>query len=236
MKALVFGATGFVGSEVVRQLCLRGDSVVAHIRPDSVQIAAWRARWEPQGAVIDTSPWQLEALVAAMRMHVPDAVFILIGTTAKRANRSDLPDGHGDQYQKVDYGFTKLVCDAVSASALPSRLVYLSSLGADASAGNAYLKARGQAEDAVRQCGNPWVMARPAIITGSGDSARPESRPAERAMAVAGDCALTALKLFGARKLASRYRSTTAPVLASALIRIAQVVPSNQIFDGEALR
>ena len=34
MSAFVLGATGFVGREVVRQLCVRGSKTHAHVRPD----------------------------------------------------------------------------------------------------------------------------------------------------------------------------------------------------------
>ena len=46
MTAFVLGATGFVGREVVRQLCTRGAGPVAHVRPDSKTLVGWRKRLE----------------------------------------------------------------------------------------------------------------------------------------------------------------------------------------------
>jgi uncharacterized protein YbjT (DUF2867 family) len=231
VRTLVFGATGFVGREVVRQLRLRSESVVAHIRPGSVQRAQWLATWTEQGAEIDESPWQSEAIVDALSRHRPDVVMIVIGTTVKRAKIDGVD---GDIYQRVDFGLTKLVCDAIAHKSFEPmpRVVYLSSMGADPKARSAYLRARGQAEVEVQTCGASWAIARPAIITGERD----DSRPGERVGAIVGDAALFAAKLFGAKKTAVRYRSTTQDILASALIRLATVTPANRIFDGADLR
>jgi len=229
VKALVLGATGFVGREVVRQLRVRNDYVVAHIRPGSGQRAQWLERWGELGATVDESPWDATALAAALAAHAPDVVFILIGTTVKRA-KGDGVDG--DIYQRVDYGLTKVACDAIRLSKLGCRIVYLSSVGADVQARSAYLRARGQAEAEVKQAGVPWAIARPAIITGD----REDSRPGERAGAIVGDAGLAVVHWFGGKTLAARYRSTTNDVLAAALLRLATVTPADQIFDGAALR
>ena len=229
MKAVVWGATGFVGREVVRQLCVRHDTVVAHIRPGSGQRAQWVEAWTKQGAHIDESPWDVDAMTAMLLAHTPDVVFILIGTTVKRAKGDGV---EGDIYQRVDYGLTKIACAAVAQSKLQIRIVYLSSVGADATARSAYLRARGAAEAEVMQAGVEWAIARPAIITGH----REDSRPGERVGAVVGDAGLAVVRLFGGKTVAARYRSTSPDILAAALLRLATTAPVNQIFDGAALR
>ncbi len=93
------------------------------------------------------------------------------------------------------------------------------------------MRARGKAEDAVRGAGLPWVMARPAIITGERD----DSRAGERAGAIVGDGLLAVAGLF-APKLRAKYKSTTPDVLASALIRIAEAPDHDRAFDGADLR
>ena len=62
MTAFVLGATGFVGREVVRQLCVRGTKTYAHVRPDSKQVADWRARFGELGAEVDTTAWDAAAI------------------------------------------------------------------------------------------------------------------------------------------------------------------------------
>ncbi len=85
MTAFVLGATGFVGREVVRQLAVRATPVVAHIRPDSKSLTEWRGRFEAMGAVVDTTPWDADALASALDHHGAEQLYILIGTTRSRA-------------------------------------------------------------------------------------------------------------------------------------------------------
>jgi uncharacterized protein YbjT (DUF2867 family) len=246
--SFVVGATGFVGRHLVGQLAARGRRTVAHVRPDSSQLERWRARFAEQGAETDATPWQVEAMAQRLRELRPEAIYVCIGTTQKRA-KADAEGGN--PYERVDYGLTKLIVDAARAASAPGaagtssdggyqpRLVYLSSIGADASARSAYLSWRGKAEDAVRDSGLPWMIAQPSFITeasGAPDGAREDRRPGERAAAAVGDCALAALGLFGARKLRSRYRSTTPDVLAAALIRLGEAPQAGRVASGDELR
>lgn len=229
MTALVLGATGFVGREVVRQLCVRGTKTIAHVRPDSSKVDAWRTTFGELGATVDTTPWDAVALAARIREIDPAQIYILIGTTRGKA-KADAIDGN--IYEKVDLGLTRLTVEAATASERAPRLVYLSSVGANPAAGSAYLKARGQAEDVVRRSKLPWVIARPSIITGD----REDGRLGEKAAGVVGDGLLAVAGLFGGKKVRDRYRSTTPDVLASALIRLGEAPDHGRIVDGADLR
>ncbi len=226
-QPLVLGATGFVGREVVRQLAVRGGKPVAHVRPAS------EAKWRPQlvalGADVDATPWDRGALAATIRRLAPAQLYILIGTTRARAKQDGVD---GDIYERIDLGLTELAVDAAKASEQRPRLVYLSSVGADASARGGYLRARGKAEAAVRAAGLPWVIARPSLITGDRD----ESRIGERTASIVGDGLLAVAGAFGGKQLRDRYRSTTPDVLASALIRIAEAAETDRVHDGAELR
>ena len=227
--AFVTGATGFVGREVVRQLCVRGAQVVAHVRPDSKKLAEWRAQFGELGATVDATPWDAAQLAARFRELAPAAVYILIGTTRGKAKADNVS---GDIYEKVDLGLTKLAVEAARASETQPRVVYLSSIGADKGARSAYLRARGQAEEAVMTSGLPWVIARPSFITGDRD----ESRLGERSAALVGDGLLAVARVLGGKQLRDRYRSTTPDVLASALIRLAEAPEHDLVADGAQLR
>ena len=229
MTAFVLGATGFVGREVVRQLCVRGVKTIAHVRPDSSKLAEWRTKLGELGAEIDTTAWNTAALAARWRELKPAQIYILIGTTRAKAKADAV---QGDIYEQVDLGLTKLAASAARASELRPRLVFLSSVGADTGARSAYLRARGKAEDAVKGSGLPWVIARPAIITGERD----EGRFGEHAAAVVGDGLLAVAGVFGGKALRNRYRSTTADVLASALIRLGEAPEHDRVLDGADLR
>ncbi|HEV7555460.1 MAG TPA: NAD(P)H-binding protein [Kofleriaceae bacterium] len=229
MTAYVLGATGFVGREVVRQLCVRGETVIAHVRPDSKSLDDWRKRLGELGATVDTTAWDVPAMAARIRELAPGQVYILIGTTRSKAKADSV---EGDIYEKVDLGLTKIAVDAARASETKPRIVYLSGIGASPDARGAYMRARGKAEDVVKGAGLPWVIARPAIITGDRD----ESRIGERSAAVIGDGLLAVAGVFGGRRLRDRYRSTTPDILASALIRIGEGPEADRAFDGAELR
>ena len=227
--AFVLGATGFVGREVVRQLCVRGTTTIAHVRPDSKSLAEWQTKFGALGAQVDTTPWDPVALAATIKRLAPAQLYILIGTTRSRA-KADSVDG--DIYEKVDYGLTKIAVDAARGSETTPRLVYLSGIGADAGARGAYMRARGKAEDAIRGSALPWVIARPAIITGDRD----DSRIGERAAAIVGDGLLAVAGVLGGKQLRARYKSTTPDILASALLRIGEAPEHDREFDGADLR
>lgn len=229
MTAFVLGATGFVGREVVRQLCVRGAQTIAHVRPDSKSLAEWRARFADLGAEVDTTPWEVAAMAARLRAARPAQIYVLIGTTRSRA-RTDAVSGN--IYEAIDLGLTKLAAEAARMSEQRPRIVYLSSVGADPNARSAYLAARGRAEEAVTSSGLPWVIARPSIITGERD----DGRLGERGAAVIGDGLLAVAGVFGGRKLRARYKSTTPDILASALIRLGEAPEHDRIVDGADLR
>ena len=229
MTPFVLGATGFVGREVVRQLCVRGAKTVAHVRPDSKSLAGWRKKLDDLGAAVDTTPWEVAALADRFRVVEPAQIYVLIGTTRSRARADAVA---GNIYEAIDLGLTRLAVDAALASGRRPRIVYLSSIGADPGARSAYLAARGRAEQAVTSSGLPWVIARPSIITGE----REDSRIGERSAAVIGDGLLAVAGVFGGASLRDRYRSTTPDVLASALIRLGEAPEHDRIVDGADLR
>ncbi|HLL23859.1 MAG TPA: NAD(P)H-binding protein [Kofleriaceae bacterium] len=229
MIAFVLGATGFVGREVVRQLCVRGAKVVAHVRPDSPSLERWRERFAELGAAVDTTPWDTAAMTERIRELTPAQLYICIGTTKAAAKRDGIT---GNIYEQVDLRLTKIAVDAASAAATEPRVVFLSSVGADPAARAAYLKARGQAEQVVASSGLPYVIARPSLIVGERD----EARIAERGAAVVADSVLAVVGVLGGKRLRDRYASTSNDVLASALIRLGEGSAIDRVFEGADLR
>jgi uncharacterized protein YbjT (DUF2867 family) len=229
MTAYVLGATGFVGREVVRQLCVRGEKTIAHVRPDSKQLDTWRTRFAELGAETDATPWDAPAMAARIRALAPAQIYICIGTTRGKAKSDGV---EGNIYEAVDLGLTKIAVEAARASEQKPRIVYLSSVGADAAARSAYLSARGKAEEAVKTSGLPYVIARPSFITGERD----ERRMGEKTAAIVSNGLLAVAGVFGARKVRDRYRSTSPDVLASALIRLGEAPEADRIVDGADLR
>jgi uncharacterized protein YbjT (DUF2867 family) len=232
MIAFVAGATGYTGLAVVKSLVGRGVEVIAHVRPDSSRLAEWRELFSGMGASVDTTAWEPAAMRTTIGAIRPDWVFSLLGTTRKRARAEGLAGAEG--YERVDYGLSVLLLDAVVESGCAAKFVYLSALGADSSRRNAYLDARRRVEERVRASGLPFVIARPSFITGPD---RPEHRPAERAAAIVVDRVLAVAAAFGGKQVRDRYRSTTADQLAGALVRLAADPAKNAaVVQGADLR
>jgi uncharacterized protein YbjT (DUF2867 family) len=230
--AFVAGATGYTGREVVRQLAESGVRTIAHVRPDSPSLSEWRDRFVRMGALVDTTPWDQHALESSLYYHAPDIVYALLGTTKARARAASKAGGQAD-YEHVDYGLTMMLLNAVRRSAPSAKFVYLSSLGASASAANAYLNVRGRVEEALMTSGLSYVVARPAIISGED---REERRLLERAAAVAGDRVLGWLARLGAPGLGERYSSISSEALARALVRVNRDPSAvNRVLDSAEL-
>jgi uncharacterized protein YbjT (DUF2867 family) len=227
VTAFVLGASGFVGREVVRQLCVRGSQVIAHVRQQSFD--KWRGPFTEMGATVDTTPWDTVAMTAKFREVKPAEIYVLIGTTKNAAKRDKID---GDIYEQIDLGLTRIAVEAARASEANPRIVYLSSVGASTGAGSAYLRARGKAEEVVTTSGLPWAIARPSFITGDRD----ESRPGERSAATITDGLLAVAGVLGGKKLRDKYRSTSPDVLASALIRIGEAPEHDRLVEGADLR
>ena len=210
-KAIVFGATGYTGREVVRILAEQGVETIAHVRPDSSRGEEWRERFESQSARVDRSPWELSALESLLGEEAPDGVFFLIGTTRKRDQASEADES----YEAIDYGLCQLVVDACVSSGQAPLFVYLSAMGVRPGSPSAYYKARWKAEEAVRGSGLPAILARPGMITGPG---RDDPRPLERLGGALADVAAGGLRLLGAKRTADRWASTDNTELATALV------------------
>lgn len=212
-SAFVAGATGYTGREVSRQLAATGVRAWAHVRPDSRQLDEWKTRFGAMGAQVDTTPWDEAAMTDTLKRLQPDVVFALLGTTRHRMSKDPV-----STYEAVDYGLTALLMRACVKAGHKPRFVYLSSAGLRPNPRNPYFAVRWRLEQELKSSGLPYTIARPSFITGPD---REESRTGERVGAKAIDIALGAAALIGMRKLAARYRSTTGPVLAAALVRLA---------------
>src|SRR5690349_17348861 len=120
--AFVAGATGYTGREVVRALVGRGVRAVAHVRPDSSRVDAWRARFEAAGAAVDTTAWADAAMTDTLSALQPTHVFSLLGTTRAR-RRASASRGKAESYESIDYGLTALLIRAAVASGSKPRFV-----------------------------------------------------------------------------------------------------------------
>lgn len=233
--AFVAGATGLTGRFVVQELVQRGVKTIAHVRPDSPSLEAWRARFEGMGALVDTTPWEESALTGTLRERAPGAVFALLGTTRKRAKLAarEGRDPSAETYEAVDYGLTAMLRRAAEASGHRPRFVYLSAIGVRPGTKNAYMAARAKVERELHEGSLPYTIVRPGVILGERD----DHRPGEKVAGALIDGALAVAAAFGAKGLRARYGSIQGEDLARALVRLAlDPDAENRTFETEALR
>lgn len=226
--AFVAGATGYVGREVVRELRKREIITVAHVRPDSSRLSEWKKRFTSLGAKVDTTSWDEKAMARRFSQIKPSHIFCLIGTIRSRMKKEKV------SYDSIDHGLTALLVKAVQRAKISPRFVYVSAAGVKEGSRSPYYKARWKAEEAIKESGLPYTIARPSFITGP---TRDDRRLGEEVGSQLIDVALTAAGLLGAKKLKERYKSTTNKTLAKTLVRLSlDEKEKNKIVESENLR
>ena len=162
MKILVTGGTGFIGRNLCRELADRGHDVTALSRsrddaalPDEV---AWVA-----GDVTDPG-------TLAEPMEGVDAVVNLVAISPLTR-----PKGGEGVHDAVHRAGTENVVRAAEAADV-DRILQLSGIHADPNGPTAYLRAKGRAEEIVRESALEHVIVRPTTVFGDGDELVPFTR------------------------------------------------------------
>ncbi|MBR1569862.1 MAG: NAD(P)H-binding protein [Bacteroidales bacterium] len=155
MKALVIGATGAVGKDLVEQLLKDGsfDRVDVFVRRE-VKIPS--ARLVSHMVDFDHPETWAELLTG-------DVLFSCLGTTIKAA-------GSQDAQWKVDYTYQYEAAKAARAGGVP-KLVLVSSVGADAKSRFFYSRMKGQLDEDVGKLGFPgcFILRPPSLIRKGSD-------------------------------------------------------------------
>lgn len=144
-RLFIAGATGAVGSTLLRIASTRSLDVVPHVRPKSAASVD-----HPAKRVLELADPALPDAMSGCTTVVQ-----LIGTMRKRFSS-------GDTYESSDIGTTRLLVDAAKKAGI-DHLVLLSSAGAGRPIG-AYLKAKAAAEALVRDSGIPFTIFRPSAF------------------------------------------------------------------------
>lgn len=210
-RALVFGATGLVGSALL-------DRLLASPRYARVITVGRRVtgRADPR---LEEHAVELEGL-GALTLGAEDA-FVCLGSTRKKA-------GSDAAFAELERA---LVLSAARAAqrAGASRLAVVSTLGADPGSRVPYSRVKGEIERALAELGFASLhLLRPAMLAGH----RAESRPAERA-------GLAALGVIGPLMVGplSRYRAIEAGDVAEAMLAVvAEGRPGVHVYESEELR
>ena len=154
----VFGGSGFIGRNVVRELAQRGWRVRnACRRPDLA------GHLQPMGRTGQIHSVQAnlrypESVAAAMRDA--KAVVNLVGLLAETGRQ---------RFDTVHAQGAKVVAQAAAARGI-ANFVQISALGADENSASAYARTKAQAESAIRGAIPDATILRPSVVFGPEDS------------------------------------------------------------------
>jgi uncharacterized protein YbjT (DUF2867 family) len=193
MKLLLVGATGLVGSNVLRLALAdpRIDAVIAPVR-----------RALPGHAKLLAPVVDFEDLPADAAWWAVDAVICTLGTTMRTA-------GSREAFRRVDHDYPLAVARLARQHGA-STFVLNSALGADVSSRFFYNRVKGEVERDLAGIGfRSLIFVRPGLIGGD----REELRPAERVASVV-------LKLLGPA-LPRHWRINPAERIAAATVEAA---------------
>ena len=153
---LVTGASGYLGSHIVKRLVGEGKSVRALVRDRSWAESEGRlAGLSIEWAVGDvTKP---ESLPAALQKA--QAVIHTVAIAIEKGDR---------RYEDINYQGTVHLVDAVKAAGV-KRIVNICQLGADSRLPYRFLASKGKAQEYVAASGLDWTALRPAVMWGPED-------------------------------------------------------------------
>ena len=155
--AVVFGGSGFVGRNVVRELARRGWRVrVAVRRPHHAQFL------RPMGAV-----GQIQLKQCNVR-HAPSVADALTDADAVVNLVGILYQSGAQRFDTVQAGGAATVAH-LAAKAGVKTFVHMSAIGADAESESQYARTKGEAERAVMEAIPSATIIRPSIVFGQED-------------------------------------------------------------------
>ncbi len=213
-KALVFGATGLIGSHLVQLLVKSKEfkEVILFTRKPLENTS-------PKVKIVnfDFDKWE-----GVEEYFTPNAkVFCCIGTTKAKTPGNE-------EYRKIDYGIPVKIAEFAARGSCRGMLV-VSALGANEGSLNFYLKTKGQMEKEVLDKGiRETYFFRPALLLGE----RHEIRRGEDFGKMMNG--ILSPLLFGNLK---KYRGIEAVVVARAMLKVSRdgypqiVIESDKIYD-----
>lgn len=161
MHVFLTGATGFVGSYVLRHLLDEGHTVrcLVHSSPDAL-IRSGNDVEVVTGDV--TAPLSLEGALDGC-----DAVVHLVGIIEEAPSK-------GVTFERIHVDGTQAVVGAALHAGV-DRFIHMSANGARASDGTDYQTTKWRAEEIVRDAAfSHWTIFRPSLLFGAPDPGRPE--------------------------------------------------------------
>lgn len=210
--AIVFGATGLVGSNLLKQLC--ESPLYSEVITFSRKSLGFN---HPK--IKEVFNYFSDLTTIKNSLHGDD-LFCCLGTTIKKA-------GNQENFKKIDFEMPVQLAKMAEENKIKGFFV-VSSIGADAKSSNFYLRTKGEMEKEVLDCNIPKIaIARPSILLGN----RNEFRLGEEF----GKIFMKSFSVLIQGKY-RKYRPITAETVAKALILIANDDNSDQdIYESDEL-
>lgn len=211
-KAIVFGATGLVGSHLV-------DLLASDDRYSEILVFV-RRRYVHPSPKIKTILADFSIPHSFAGDVKGDEVFCCLGTTMRQSQQSHTA------FRSVDIDLAVKIAETAHHNGIPSFIV-ISSIGASARSRNFYLRTKGKMELKVKKFAfKTLVIVRPSLLLGK----RTEKRMAEKAGQILNH--LLGFALFGKWK---KYKAIHASTLACAMIDLANTSQGNVIAENDLL-
>ncbi|WP_181685764.1 complex I NDUFA9 subunit family protein [Halorhabdus salina] len=154
MHVLVTGGDGFIGRYLCTELDERGHEVSVLSRdPDPDVLPASAETVSGDVTDPDTLEGAFEGVDVVVNLVALSPLFI--------------PSGGNEMHERIHLGGTENVVAAAQAAGV-KRIVQMSALGADPEGATHYIRAKGRAEEVVRNSGMEWVIVRPSVVFGQG--------------------------------------------------------------------
>jgi uncharacterized protein YbjT (DUF2867 family) len=190
--SIVAGSTGLVGKNVLMKLCDQKEDVIALTRRPISNLPS-----NANELIID-----FDSFLEDGSLPKCDHVFICLGTTIKTA-------GSQENFRKVDIDYCLSIAKKAKDSGAKT-LSLISSIGANSSSKNFYLRTKGQLEDAIQEIGFPVVnIFRPSFLVGQ--------RSEKRLYEGVGIMIASFMNLFLVSS-ARKYRSVKVELLAKTMV------------------
>jgi uncharacterized protein YbjT (DUF2867 family) len=210
-NAVVFGASGLIGSLLLKELIRdnRYSTITLFLRKS-----------------LSTQHLKVKEIVGdfsnpekLMNDLSGDDVFCCLGTTIKKA-------GSQDAFRKIDYELPVLIGNVAKKKAIENLFV-VSSLGADPTSSNFYLKTKGEMETTLTQMNFKGLkFFRPSMLLGD----RSESRPME----TLGKVIMKGLGFLFVGGL-KKYKAIHAKTVALCMIKAANTPGSKTVFESDEI-
>jgi uncharacterized protein YbjT (DUF2867 family) len=209
MKAAIAGATGFIGSQLLE--LLKDDAVIG-----SVQVLSRRPLDLPTKFTVIQGDLLQPALTGPL-----DVAFCALGTTMAVA-------GSKEAFYRVDHDLVLAFAKAAKAQGA-EKFVLVSSIGADASSSNYYLKVKGEAESDLKALGfRSLIILQPSLLMGERREFRFGERVGQGAMTLLGPLMLGPL---------AKYRGIHGRTVANAMLRLAKEnLPGVHVLESDRLQ